>query len=529
MKIFIQFSDLGYKIFHNFAIKIKEEIPNSEFYAEMPNKTFVKRHLFNQKKVKYNFFSRKELHLSETEINFELIKEFESKLPYKNIWQIISMDRGLGRSFLHGVRGYPNKFSSDRNLILKHFSHKLTEIDKMFKDINPDIFFPAVFMGSIETVMFDVLCRKYNIEYVVLNGLRFSNFCSFSSNYQLDFPLVENYAAKLVEGKNNNFSERTTSFYNNLKSDMSKSSYSEKKNAKLRKINLGTRYKRFYYIFVRSPLAIAHTSLSTLIRNFGVLLNKRLKLLDFLKLIIFEPYQRLLYLFQAYQISHPNFGQLLDKKQKYVFFPLQVQPEYANNVLAPMWMNTISVIETLAKSIPSDWVIYVKEHPAMLSDRLRSKNFYKKIKAIPNVIFAPTHQGTYDIIKNSQIVITSSYNAVTLDAIILNKPVIEFRKNYWSILNLSKKSSNFETLSIDVLNEIERLNKIPYEEKERRIKCLIESVLKYGFELQHFKQAFYNEIGSEDDQKKCGFDMADGFIKHLNHLKKEKVSIYEVV
>ena len=38
--------------------------------------------------------------------------------------------------------------------------------------------------------------------------------------------------------------------------------------------------------------------------------------------------------------------------------------------------DTINIIETIAKSIPSDWIVYVKEHPAMLTDRFRSKNFY---------------------------------------------------------------------------------------------------------------------------------------------------------
>jgi len=255
------------------------------------------------------------------------------------------------------------------------------------------------------------------------------------------------------------------------------------------------------------------------LKNFKYFCQSKIKLLDFIKSLIFSPYKKFLYLQQSYKVSHPNFGKHLDSKQKYVLYPLQVQPEYSSNVLAPLWLDTINTIENIAKSIPSDWIVYVKEHPATLTDRFRPKNFYNKIKAIPNVEFAPTHLESYKVIKNSKIVITTGYNSIAFDTIILKKPLLEFNKNYWSNIDLSGHCSDFEKLSRNILDEIDRYNNISSEEKDRRIKCLIESALKYSFKLNFVKLAFFNETGSDEDQKKCGFEIANGFIEHLNHLK----------
>ena len=235
-----------------------------------------------------------------------------------------------------------------------------------------------------------------------------------------------------------------------------------------------------------------------------------------------KPIERVSFLKQNYFLCHPKHGKILNKNQKYVFFPLQVQPEYSSNVLGPLWLDSINLIETLAKNIPSDWIVYVKEHPATLSDRLRSKNFFKKIKSIPNVEFAPTNLDAYKIIENAEIVLTTGYNSIAFDTIILKKPLLEFTVNYWSKIGLSSNCSDFDKLSVSILDEVNRYKNIPDDEKDRRIKCLLESIFNYSFKLDHTKIAFYNETGSEEEEKICGSQIADGFYSYLNKIKLVK-------
>ena len=52
-------------------------------------------------------------------------------------------------------------------------------------------------------------------------------------------------------------------------------------------------------------------------------------------------------------------------------------------VYARFYLNQISVIENLSKSIPVGYKIYVKEHPSMIGRR--NRDYYNQIKILPNV------------------------------------------------------------------------------------------------------------------------------------------------
>ena len=67
-------------------------------------------------------------------------------------------------------------------------------------------------------------------------------------------------------------------------------------------------------------------------------------------------------------------------------------------------MDKNHLIETLAKSIPHDWVVYVKEHPGVLTDRIRPMNFYKQIEKLPNVFLSPLYTPSHEIISNAEMV-----------------------------------------------------------------------------------------------------------------------------
>ena len=69
--------------------------------------------------------------------------------------------------------------------------------------------------------------------------------------------------------------------------------------------------------------------------------------------------------------------------EKYVYVPLHLIPESTTFVQGPLFVNELSNIEMLSKSLPAGWRIYVKEHQAMLGER--ELEFYEKVKKIPNV------------------------------------------------------------------------------------------------------------------------------------------------
>ena len=173
-------------------------------------------------------------------------------------------------------------------------------------------------------------------------------------------------------------------------------------------------------------------------------------------------------------------------------------------------------LENLSKSIPHDWYIYVKDHPGMLMDRIRPKNFYSDIKKYPNVRFLNTYIESNKIILNSKAVLSTS-GTTAFDAILLGKPVIETRKNVWSNLKLSKICTDVENLYDDICEAKEKISIISREDRDQLIKHYFDLVLKYGFKQENVKEAFYNRINIVDEHKKSGYSTGDGFLKYLNY------------
>ena len=174
-----------------------------------------------------------------------------------------------------------------------------------------------------------------------------------------------------------------------------------------------------------------------------------------------------------------------DAKQRYLYFPLISQPESVTQVRDNMWINQLSIIETLAKSIPHNWKVYVKEHPYNPGYRVRPPSYYKEMQSYPNVELLPIDLDSHEVIKNSQMVVvvsgTSGWEAVLLH----DKPVIHFAREFYEITGLSKTCDNLISLSSLINSEYKRINKISKEERKRRLICLINAVILDGFWIEN--------------------------------------------
>lgn len=107
--------------------------------------------------------------------------------------------------------------------------------------------------------------------------------------------------------------------------------------------------------------------------------------------------------------------------ERFVFFPLQMEPECSTRVFAPYHADQLYVIEALSKSLPVDHVLYVKEHPVMIGRRPLS--YYKRIESYSNVRLIDARVHSHPLIQNSSavVVITST---VGWEAMIYEKPVL---------------------------------------------------------------------------------------------------------
>lgn len=138
--------------------------------------------------------------------------------------------------------------------------------------------------------------------------------------------------------------------------------------------------------------------------------------------------------------------------EKFVFFPLQTEPESSLNLWAPFKTNQLEVIRQISKSLPIDYKLYVKEHPLMV--QYRPRTFYKEIKKNLNVsLIDPSVHGA-ELAERADLLITIT-GTLGLEAIFLKKPVIVLGNIWYDALSFVKRCKAMEDLPYLIKEQLE--------------------------------------------------------------------------
>lgn len=120
-----------------------------------------------------------------------------------------------------------------------------------------------------------------------------------------------------------------------------------------------------------------------------------------------------------------------DTSVRYIFVPLNYQPERTSAPQGDMYFDQILIIQTLAAVLPAGWKIYVKEHPTQWwrngnnYTTFRYKGYYKRIAEIPNTVLVPVFADTKSLIDQSQAVAVLTGTAAW-EALLRGKPALIF-------------------------------------------------------------------------------------------------------
>ncbi|MCI9138140.1 MAG: hypothetical protein HFI78_00105 [Lachnospiraceae bacterium] len=166
--------------------------------------------------------------------------------------------------------------------------------------------------------------------------------------------------------------------------------------------------------------------------------------------------------------------------ENYVYMPLHLIPESATVVKTPFYLKELEVIEQVAKSLPIGWVLYVKEHQAMLGER--DPSFYEEVNKIPN---AKMVQINY--YKDPKPWIMKARGAVTLlgstayEMALLGKKSILFFDMPYSLIEGVTRVHSFEELP-------EAIGNFAKEGEDNIHSCAayIEAVKEAGVEIDYF-------------------------------------------
>lgn len=126
-----------------------------------------------------------------------------------------------------------------------------------------------------------------------------------------------------------------------------------------------------------------------------------------------------------------------EKKEKYIFFPLQFEPEASMQVRINI-ESQLFMVKILSEVLPKGWKIYVKDHPHQYklnnnlfwyqiyhSDLFKTKKFYDILASIDNVRIIEAATSGNLLMKNS-IAVVSPVGSTLLEAIANGKTAVLF-------------------------------------------------------------------------------------------------------
>ena len=456
------------------------------------------------------------------ESNMNLIKNFE-EFTGVTIWKMIAADRSIGwNDHVGNYQTYINtELRRDREYVIAKVASEIRGISRMFNDFEPDIFIPSQQMGTITLLILEGMCKASGVHYLVPTLSRISNLHRISENVRCLSPEIDKDYESLMKKNDIQSCSEGKKLHDDIKEDFSNLGNFDTDYLKtygLFEINNSVDSLRLFFEYVVDHLRLIKLLCKNLIKN---IMGEEIDLKE--RFYVFKLRNKLVS--QRYANKKvaldKSFGKLPDDGQKYLYFPLYNIPEYSSNFQSTMWLNIISVVEALSKSIPGDWIIVLKEHPTGLEHNYRQKDFYHQLSRIPNVEFAPILADSNQLITNAELVFVT-VGTSGWEAILKGIPVLSPVECFWDCMDLSHRSSDIESLHKDIKKAVEKNNKVSASEREKRITVFLQALLSNSFSISDPEVFSYYYDGTQEQYYKQGQELADGFIKYF-----EKTYIYK--
>lgn len=221
----------------------------------------------------------------------------------------------------------------------------------------------------------------------------------------------------------------------------------------------------------------------------------------------------------------------INMNEKFVYFPLAMDEERNLLIGAPYYTNQIEIIRIIAKSLPVDYKLYVKEHYSVAIRDWRQISDYKEIMEIPNVrLFHPSVPNEL-FLKNCGLVVTIAGTSA-FEAAFYEKPSIIFSDTNYSVLPSVHKIKSIEELPMAIRKSLQ--TKVNSDDLDKFLTILEKDSINfdlYGF-ITKMDNSFYyggNLVNVEiTEEQMISFlrnnenvlrDLISEYIKKMKHYK----------
>ena len=448
---------------------------------DIPNKQktfFEKQNLVNFKKTWYIFDNILKNHKS----NMENLVKFEKNYGV-NLWNLAINER-------HFYRFNLEKFSDEQ--ILSILEQGCTLFEKIIDEIKPDFLITKWASRHYHQLLID-LCVKKGVKVIQLGQPKIGYKMLISQDpSKIDGVINLNH----VTTKNRSF-EELQKFIKKFNMTKHQKEFDTKKQTKLGFLNTGIEY-----IFSKNDLDDNHYDYF-----FG---SRKWKNIRY---VLTSPNKRK---------SRKKFLDSLTENipsKPFVYYPLAVDMERNLLINAPFYTNQIEIIRHIAKSLPINYTLVVKENPAQVSRDWRSLSDYKEIMEIPNVLLINPNVSYDELLKKSSLVMLIG-GTTGFEAAFYGKSSITFSDMIYSLLPSVFRVKNLEELPDLIQSAL--MYKPESDSLDKYLNLIEEN--SFDFDYLDFLNKFSNTFYRED--RLTNVDIPESKMKEF--LDKNK-SILELV
>ena len=322
------------------------------------------------------------------EFSMDALVAFEEKFRAKPLWKYIYTDRFL--------------LNKDHDYVVHTTAGLFSFFEYVFTTYNIDFYYDEV-IATLFTYVAYLVGKKTGAEYFTLFLMR-------AVGMDLTHHYVTNDPFEMMYDMPDNYLELSYSDEELQCADEFLKGF-EEKHSKPLIMSIAGRKPKFKLSFLGLPLFyIRQRFFNKFTRDKG-------------EYIYYKAYEHTLdpiKFYFRYQFSKKYYHKA-DLSKKFVYFPLHLQPEATTIVCAQKYEKQLYFIDNLAKSVPADTMIYVKEHYSFLGSR--ENEFYKTLKNYPNVVLIDPWEDSFALIEKSVCVATLTGTA-GIEAMLLRHPVI---------------------------------------------------------------------------------------------------------
>ena len=400
------------------------------------------------------------------------LAEICEDLGIDSIWPLVSTLRNHVRSYKDKYY-YGFKQNVPDEEIIDYVMAVYKCIKEIFGEFKPEFIIAPNFV-SLPHIMFNLYAERRGIKMISVTDSKIKGIYIFSYGYRDDKGPFYDRVDALNAGEAETKSRKMAKDYiREFRKSFIGQDYTDKWEIKKKRRTLwqNIRYELSPYRAI-AGWYLRKNQKKNFLESTGITIDYRPPRIILRDFYCQKRYRRFMQKFNYYP-----FGKI----KKFVYFPLQFQPEATIDVAAPHFNNQIETARQIAMSLPEDYTLVVKEHPEMVG--LRPPSYIEKISRTVNVKLIDYRISSEEILRKADLVISPSGTTIT-EAAFLRRPVIQLGDlgTTFKLPNVFKHS-DMATLS-GKIRDVLKIN-LDSPEYEKRLENYVAAAHDTGFDISY--------------------------------------------